>query len=237
MNQSERSIVKINYEGIAGVIADSYNLNPTDSKVSLIMRKVGQNVGKDLFRDLLRPVFFCKMITCKELHEDMARGNLYLTLTDEMGLGEFSRQYEKALAIAEKESGKNRNIERVRSTLNIFAPIATHGHATATLRIAFVQAASSEPMSYVSEQFHEFNYEIELDHADNLIDNPQMPDIEERSIASPVYLVNSQQTKNTFGCTVKEDRLGIYLMARRYGWSEVSFHGQQVLLKADIMVR
>lgn len=200
-------------------------------------KKLSEVIGRPLFTDLLSPYFVTKMGKCFLPNEEQARGNHYLTLSDDMGLADFSKLYEKALKQAEKNAGTDRDIERVESTLNIFAPAEGDKMCTATLKVRYVRSEGTEHPSYVTEQTHEFNYEIYLGHSDSMVENTQMPDIEERSIASPVYLVNSQQVKNTFGHTVKENPLGIYLCARRYGWSEVQFHGQQVLLKADIHIR
>ncbi|ANZ48479.1 hypothetical protein BIZ78_gp096 [Erwinia phage vB_EamM_Caitlin] len=218
-------LTEINKKGRGIVIEPNY------------FKKHGEILGRPFFTDLLRPYFDTKMAKCFAPDEECARGNHYLTLTDELGLADFSRLYEKALNQAEKNAGTNRSIERVETILNIFAPATPSKLCTATLLIRYVRSESTESPSYVTEQCQEINYEIYLHHSDSMVDNPQMPDIEERSIASPVYLVNSQNVKNTFGHTVKENPLAIYLCARRYGWSEVRFFGQQVLLKADIHIR
>lgn len=200
-------------------------------------KKLGEVIGRPLFSDLLHPYFVTKMTKSFSSEEECARGNHYLTLSDVMGLAEFSHQFQKALRQAEKNAGTNRDIERTETTLNIFAPAPGTKLSTATLRIRYTRSESSNEPSYVTEQCLVFDFELFLEHSDRMVDHGQMPDIEERSIASPVYLVNSQNVKNTFGHTVKENPLAIYLCARRYGWSEVTFHGQQVLLKADIHIR
>lgn len=233
---------QLNIEAVGQVLSSAYNTEDPE-KVAACRHKVGTIIGEALFSNLLAPYYEAEMKSVRKAEEEAARGNLYLTLTDDMGLGQFSQHYQKALRLAEGHSGRDRTIERVSSTLRIYSPASRLDSATAELTINYIRSANGRAdeflavNGFVTEQTDEYRYDISLDFAEDLPDNLNMPDIEERSIASPVFLVNAQNTKATFGYTVKENKLAIYLVARRFGWSKVAFHGQQVLLTADIMVR
>lgn len=208
------------------------------TKMNAYRRKLGEGIGRPLLETLLEPYFSISSVRSLDRNLERETGRNFLRLTDEFGLGEFTALYEKALNLAEEKSGQRRSIDRVQATLNIFSPPDTEVGSSAILRITFVRSAGNDVSSgFVVDVVHTYEYALMVAHSDKTIECAQMPDIEERSIASPVYLVNSQNVKNTFGHTVKENPLGIYLCARRYGWSEVTFHGQQVLLKADIHIR
>ncbi|QVW28699.1 hypothetical protein pEaSNUABM8_00202 [Erwinia phage pEa_SNUABM_8] len=218
------------------LLTDMNKLERGSDKAIAYHRKLGETLGRTLFSEMLEPYYSVNSVRCLT-SEEMHRGNLYLTLTGMPEMNEFVEQYRKALVQAEIDAETKRPIDDVTATLEFFAPLDTEIHTTAMLRIRYTMAGTTDPMSYVTEMHHDFKFSMVMSHSNNLVENPQMPDIEERSIASPVYLVNSQNVKSTFGHTVRENPLAIYLCARRYGWSEVFYHGQQVLLKADIHVR
>lgn len=209
----------------------------TTHEIANYTRKLGDTIGDELFSSLLNPYFDASSINCLHPDEDVGYGRQFLHFTDTFGLEAFCAFYEKALIMAEKGVEGTRKFTNVRAELDIFAPREGDVETIARLQITFGRDSGGISPNYVSPHTHTFYYSMLLEHGDKMVDCPQMPDIEERSIASPVYLVNAQNVKATFGHTVKEHPVGIYLCARRYGWSEVAFHGQQVLLKADIHVR
>lgn len=209
----------------------------TAHEVANYTRKLGDTIADELFAHLLTPYFDASSINCLDSKEDVGYGRPFLRFTDTFGLEAFCAFYEKALIMAENGVEGTRQFTNVHAELDIFAPLEGDVETIARLQVTFDRDAGGVRPNYVSPVTHTFYYSMLLEHGDKVVDCPQMPDIEERSIASPVYLVNAQNVKATFGHTVKENPVGIYLCARRYGWSEVQFHGQQVLLKADIHVR
>lgn len=238
MNRKEDTVFSFRVGDAASVIAAMNKLERTDPVVANMKQKLADVVARPFFSDILEPFYTVNSIKSLERGEEAAVGQHFLRLTDSLGLAEFSHQYEKALIEAEEKCGAKRSIENVSTTLNIYTPASNSVHSFARLRVTFVRSSGGgQEMGYTTEEAHEFDYSFIMSHSDSIVHNVQMPDIEERSIASPVYLVNSQNVKSVFGYTVKDDPLAIYLCARYYGWSEVMFYGQQVLLKADIVVR
>lgn len=193
------------------------------------------NDGEFIHR-LIQPFFSGNYVKALKPDEEAEAGTMFLTINSGPVINEFAGMYSKLLTIAEKDGRTNCSIDDVKVEVTLFKGKHRHSPLRGNVKVHFTQGVSDSPVSYVTENNHTFDFLVDVEAYAYGLAETSIPDVEERSKASPVYLVQAQQVKATFGKTVKESPEHIYLAAKWAGWSDVEFHGAQVLLIANVSI-
>lgn len=185
---------------------------------------------------LLQPFFSANSVIALKPDEESEAGSEFMTIKTGPTIDEFANLYRKMVLTAEEAMGSKRSIEDVKIEVTLFKGKHKYSSCCGNIRVIFTQGAAESPVSYVTQNFHDFGFKVDIEAYGYGLPELAIPDVEERSKASPVYLVQAQQVKATFGKTVKESPEHIYLAAKWAGWSDVEFHGAQVLLVANVSI-
>lgn len=185
---------------------------------------------------IIQPFFSAQTPIALKPDEESEAGSHFMTISTGPTIDEFANLYRKMVLTTEEMMGTKRSIEDVKVEVTLFKGKHKHSSCRGNIRVTFTQGQSKSPVGYVTQNFHDFGFKVDVEAYSYGLPELTIPDVEERSKASPVYLVQAQQVKATFGKTVKESPEHIYLAAKWAGWSDVEFHGAQVLLIANVSI-
>lgn len=204
--------------------------------------KMGDVIGRrTALRAVAAPYFRMEQLVSVDPGEERQMGTLLLTLKNAEFFKELANVYRKATIEANRKADKHIEISEPTVECKIYRHNTPTDRCTVELSIYYNAREASSPLQEPQRDTFFYVGEIHRDPyptgmSDFGSDEDSIPDVEERSIASPVFLLNARDVKNAFKVTVKENPEQIYIMARWAGWSAVKFYGGQVLLIADIQV-
>ncbi|QVW56323.1 hypothetical protein pEaSNUABM6_00187 [Erwinia phage pEa_SNUABM_6] len=203
--------------------------------------KFGKLLAESGLRAIASPYYNIRDLVPVQPCEDREGGEVILEFKNNEYLRQLENHYAKMLMTAYAAVDKG-------VTVSITAPTLTirrHGNSnTSVVLELWVKGNINDGHPQGVKPFTEcFVFEAQMTRdpyptgtTEFGTDEERIPDVAERSINSPVYLVQAQNVKTTFGVTAKENPERIYLMARWAGWSEVKFYGGQVLLIARLSI-
>ncbi|ANZ48758.1 hypothetical protein BIZ83_gp095 [Erwinia phage vB_EamM_ChrisDB] len=232
--------IKYDFDFNTGVkILEPHLLRTSDRSWNL---KMGQLFADSGLSSIAAPYYRLSELRPVNPCEDREGGGVVLELRNNDYLRQLSNNYGKMLQAAYENNGKAVSVDGVSAQVKI----CRHGNSGVdTVVELWVHGTINDGHAMGVQPFTEcFVYEASLRREENPTgatefgtEEERIPDVGERSMSSPVYLVQAQNVKSAFGVTVKDNPERIYVMARWAGWSSVKFYGGQVLLIADITVR
>ncbi|QQO90671.1 hypothetical protein pEaSNUABM42_00186 [Erwinia phage pEa_SNUABM_42] len=216
-------------EGVAGVPKSQWRL------------KFGKLLSESGIRSVASPYYDIRDLIPVSPCEDREGGAIILELNNNEYLRQLESHYAKMLTAAYNTVDKKVSVHDMNARLTI----RQHGRSlTDVVMELWVSGSVNDGHPQGVQPFTEcFVFEASMRRdpyptgtTEFGTDEERIPDVAERSINSPVYLVQAQNVKTTFGVTAKENPERIYIMARWAGWSEVKFYGGQVLLIAKLSI-
>lgn len=203
--------------------------------------KFGKLLSESGLRAIASPYYNIRDLVPVKPCEDREGGAVILELNNNEYLRQLENHYAKMLTAAHEAADKKVTVGNVSSKLTI----RQHGNTnTAVVLELWVSGNINDGHPQGVKPFTEcFVFEAGMERdpyptgtTDFGTDEERIPDVAERSINSPVYLVQAANVKTVFGVGAKENPERIYVMARWAGWSEVKFYGGQVLLIAKLSI-
>lgn len=203
--------------------------------------KFGKLLSESGLRAIASPYYQIHDLVPVQPCDDREGGALILELNDNEYLRQLENHYAKMLMTAHDAVDKKVSVANMQTKV----VIRQHGNSnTAIVLELWVSGNINDGHPQGVKPFTEcFVFEASMERdpyptgtTDFGTDEERIPDVQERSINSPVYLVQAQNVKTIFGVGAKENPERIYVMARWAGWSEVKFYGGQVLLIAKLSI-